>query len=196
MINDEEQRDHLPNKKLVIIYRALITFSILETLTVLILLSNEIRETLDILLNYSIWVWGVLILFFMISLLLGFLFAELYTKRTFIHEIYQKIIQIQERKFVGFLLVGIILMGLLLELYFLIPTTEYFQNNDQIMFLYKTLSPTIVTIILLILQVLGFTSWIKNLSWKEYWSDPNLRNLTFGFIILGFTFLYWGIMLI
>ena len=179
------QKDLHFNKKTVLVYRFFILLAILECLIAFLLMLNKYQEEMRIL------SWNrteFLVLFFLVILpilLLGFLFAESYVKRTLIYKIHQKISQATNNILYGILLSGLILVGLGIELLILFPTTKYLQFESQNQLFFNIFSPNLLVACLFIIQVIAFLTYIRNPDWKELWSDIKLRNMVFGFMILG-----------
>jgi len=140
-----------------------------------------------------------LVLFFLLLLpllLLSLLFAESYIWRTLINKIHQRISEAANKIVYGIILTGLILVGLGIEFLVLFPTTKYLQFEGQKQLIYKIFSPSLVVAILFIIQVIVFITYVRNPDWKKLWSDSKLRNMIFGFIILGFTLIYWEVLFI
>ena len=181
-------------KKLIIIYRFLVLFSIFENLIAFSIFSKS--SMLKTSLLFGPTAERLILVFSLILPLLYFtyLLAESFKKRTLLNKINQKISQTADKTFYVILLTGVTLIGLAIELFILLPTTDYYQTNDLFLFIYESLTPILILVILFSIQVLGFVTYLRAPNWKRLWSDFELRNLLFGFIILLFTFLYWGIL--
>ena len=132
-MNKHSQGEIYFNKKKVIIYRVLILFSILESLIILIILSTNFIERNRLLIDQKPEYLVLVFLFVLLLLFLGFLVVESYVKQTLIIKINQKISRIANKTYIGILLTCLIFIGLVVELYFLFPATEYYQQNDQLM---------------------------------------------------------------
>jgi hypothetical protein len=127
-------------------------------------------------------------------LFFAYLLGESFKKQTLFIKLNQKISQTADKTFYVIFLTGVTLVGLAIELFILFPTTKYYQDNDLFLFFYKAFTPNLILVILFGIQALGFVIYLRGSNWKQLWSDSELRNLFFGFIILIFTFLYWGIL--
>ncbi|MFV1949537.1 MAG: hypothetical protein ACC633_06340 [Anaerolineales bacterium] len=195
-MNKHNQEKILFNKKLLITYRVYILLSILESLAIFIIVSSYYLEKIRQLTNPSA-IYGVLVFLFLFLLLcLGFLLAESFVKRALIIKINQTISQTSDKTFSGMFLTGLVLIGLVIELLILFPTTEYYQIINQSMFSYKAFAPILILVILLGIQVLGLATYLRGPIWRKIWTDSKLSNLTFVYITLGFTLLYWVILFI
>jgi len=190
------QKDLHINKKTVLVYRFFILLSILECLIAFLLILNKYQEEMRILFWNRAEFLVLFFLFILPLLLLSFLFAESYITRTLINKIHQKISQATNNIVYGILLTGLILVGLGIELLVLFPTTKYLQFEGQNQLIFKIFSPNLVVAILFFIQVIAFLTYIRNPDWEKLWSDIKLRNMIFGFIILGFTLFYWEILFI
>ena len=181
-------------KKLIIIYRILVLFSIFESLIAFAILS--INSIPKISLEFGHSAERLVLVFSLILPLLFFpyLLAESFKKGTLFIKLNQKISQTVDKTFYGLFLTGVTLIGLALEFFILLPTTDYYQTNGLLLFLYESLTPILILVILFGIQVLGFIIYLRDPDWTQLWSDFELRNLLFGFIILFVTFLYWGIL--
>lgn len=181
-------------KKLIVIYRFLLLFSIFESLIAFSIFSKYSMSKISLLFGQSA---GRLVLVFSLILPLlffAYLLAESFKKRTLFIKINEKISRTADKTFYGILLAGVTLIGLATELFILFPTTEHYLDNDLFLFFYGAFTPNLILAILFGIQVLGFVTYLRDPNWNQLWSDLELRNLLFGFIILIFTFLYWGIL--
>ena len=181
-------------KKLIVIYRFLLLFSVFESLIAFSIISKYSMSKIGLLFGQSA---GRLVLVFSLILPLlffAYLLAESFKKRTLFIKINEKISQTADKTFYGILLAGVTLIILATELFILFPTTEHYLDNDLFLFFYGAFTPNLILAILFGIQVLGFVTYLRGPNWNQLWSDLELRNLLFGFIILIFTFLYWGIL--
>jgi hypothetical protein len=183
-------------KKLIVIYRFLLLFSIFESLIAFSIFSKNSMSKISLLFGHSAERLVLVFSLILPLLFFAYLLAESFKKRTLFIKINEKISQTADKTFYGILLTGVTLIGLATELFILFPTTEYYLDNDLFLFFYGAFTPNLILVILFGIQVLGFVTYLRSPNWKQLWSDFELRNLLFGFIILIFTFLYWGILFI
>ena len=114
------------NKYTLVIYRTILLFSILESLAVITIILNRSMEGIRQFFNSSVF-YFVFALLFILILFLAFLFIESFVRRTIIIKINHKVSQAADKSFFGIFLISIILIGLLIELFILFPTTEDYQ---------------------------------------------------------------------
>jgi hypothetical protein len=193
-VNNNHPKGKYNHKKLITIYRVLVSFSILESLITFSILSINSRSKISLLFNHTA-VRFVLVFSLLLPLLLfAYLLAESFKKGTLFIKINQKVSQTADKIFYGIFLAGVTLIVLAIEFFILFPTTEHYQIYGIFASFFKTFTPYLLLIILYGIQVLGFIIYLRAPNWKQLWSDFDLRNLVFGFTILFVTFLYWVIL--
>jgi hypothetical protein len=193
-VNNNYPEEKSNYKKLILIYRILVLFSIFESLIAFAILSKNSIPKISLLFGYSAERLVLVFSLILPLLFFAYLLAESFKKRTLFIKINQKISQTTDKTFYGLFLAGVTLVGLALELFILFPTTEYYQVYGIFASFFETFTPYLLLIILFGIQVLGFIIYLRDPDWKQLWSDFELRNLVFGFTILFVTFLYWGIL--
>jgi len=193
-VNNNYPEEKSNQKKLIVIYRILVIFSILESLIAFSIISINSRSKISLLFSQSAERFVLTFSLLLPLLLFAYLLAESFKKGALISKINQKISQPADKTFYGIFLTGVTLIVLAIELFILFPTTEHYQIYGIFASFFEIFIPYLLLIILYGIQVLGFIIYLKDPDWKQLWSDFELRNLVFGFTILLVTFIYWVIL--
>lgn len=188
-------KEKTSNIYLRIIFRSIIFVGILESLIVLIItyVSGAMSSLNEI---HPAAGWFIAFPFILSLLFTVILIVEKCVRNTLLNKINKIISQMPERIFWGILIFGLILIALLIEFIFLFPTTKYLHVNDLYQLLFITLTPTLILAVLYGIQGLGFLAYLRSPNWNQIWSNTEIKNMFFGFLILLFTLMYWEILFI